>query len=142
MGRESAPATLLTNLRIFDGESDRLSPPSNIRVEGRQIAAISTDPIEPPTGTRIIDGGGRVATPGFVDTHVHLMLSLPLLKLTNIARHSTRLARPGHAPGPQPRLPQHNLESLQEQGIPTRASSRQSDDFSAAGPLSPAGVCS
>jgi imidazolonepropionase-like amidohydrolase len=80
---ESAPATLLTNVRIFDGKSDRLSPPSSILVEGRHIAAISTDPIDTPTGTRIIDGGGRVATPGFVDTHVHLMLSLPLLKLTN-----------------------------------------------------------
>ena len=65
---ESTGVTLLTNVRIFDGKSDRLSPPSHVLVEGRNIAAISTDPIDAPAGARIIDGAGRVATPGFIDT--------------------------------------------------------------------------
>jgi imidazolonepropionase-like amidohydrolase len=80
---ESNGVTLLTNVRIFDGKSERLSPPSHVLVEGGHIAAISRDPIDAPPGARVIDGGGRVATPGFIDTHVHLMSSLPLLKMAN-----------------------------------------------------------
>jgi imidazolonepropionase-like amidohydrolase len=78
-----APATLITNVRIFDGREGQLSPPSQILVEGRHIAAVSRGPIDAPANTRVIDGGGRVATPGFIDTHVHLMLSLPMQTLAN-----------------------------------------------------------
>jgi imidazolonepropionase-like amidohydrolase len=74
---------VLRNVRIFDGRSDQLSAPSQIVVQGRKIVGISSDPIDTPGGARVIDGGGRVATPGFVDTHVHLMTSLPIPKMMN-----------------------------------------------------------
>jgi imidazolonepropionase-like amidohydrolase len=73
----------IRNVRIFDGRSEGLSGPSQIVVQGRKIVAISSDSSEAPEGARVIDGGGRIATPGFVDTHVHLMTALSMAKMSN-----------------------------------------------------------
>ena len=49
------------NVRIFNGTSDQLSPPSNVLVVGDVIDKISDAPIAPPSGTAVtrIQGGGR-----------------------------------------------------------------------------------
>lgn len=80
---EPEDSIVIRNVRIFDGLSDQLSAPSQIVVRGREIVAISSDPIDTPEGARVIDGGGRVATPGFIDTHVHLMTALSVSKMMN-----------------------------------------------------------
>ncbi|MFN7643245.1 MAG: amidohydrolase family protein [Burkholderiales bacterium] len=75
----SAPASavLIENVRIFDGRSERLSPPSNVLVVGDSIRSISADPITPPAGTAVtrIAGGGRTLMPGLIDNHVHLVMT-------------------------------------------------------------------
>ncbi|HEY1490899.1 MAG TPA: amidohydrolase family protein, partial [Verrucomicrobiae bacterium] len=54
----SASVTVFSNVRIFDGKSDQLSPPSNVLVRGNRIEKISTDPIpvDRRADTTLIDG--------------------------------------------------------------------------------------
>jgi imidazolonepropionase-like amidohydrolase len=68
---------LFENVRIFNGSSDRLSPPSNVLVVGNVIQTISIAPVAPPAGTIVqrIDGGGRTLMPGLIDAHVHMMMA-------------------------------------------------------------------
>lgn len=70
-------AVLFENVRIFDGSSEQLSPPSNVLVAGNTIRSISAQPIEPPADAQVtkIDGGGRVLMPGLIDAHWHAVLS-------------------------------------------------------------------
>ena len=71
--------TLFQNVRVFDGKSDALSPPTNVLVRGNRIERISTSPV--PTDrradTQVIDGGGRTLMPGLIDMHWHAMLVRP-----------------------------------------------------------------
>ena len=70
-------AILIENVRIFDGECNRLSALSNVLVVGNKIQAINTTPISPPPNAALtrIDGGGRTLMPGLIDNHVHIPLS-------------------------------------------------------------------
>src|SRR5215475_7502924 len=57
----AGPVTVFSNVRIFDGKSDKLSAPTNVLVRGNVIEKISDKPI--PTDRRadtvLIDGGGH-----------------------------------------------------------------------------------
>jgi imidazolonepropionase-like amidohydrolase len=70
---------VFSNVRIFDGKSDKLSPPSHVLVRGNVIEKISAQPI--PTDRRadttLIDGGGRTLMPGLIDMHWHTMMVRP-----------------------------------------------------------------
>ena len=69
---EEAPTrTLITNVRIFDGVSDRLTSGS-VLVEDNLIQQVGTNISAP--GATVIDGGGRTLMPGLVDMHSHLCL--------------------------------------------------------------------
>jgi imidazolonepropionase-like amidohydrolase len=72
----SGAVTLFENVRIFDGKSATLSPPSNVLVRGNKIEAISAQPIpaDRRADTRIIAGGGRTMMPGLIDNHWHAMM--------------------------------------------------------------------
>lgn len=65
------------NVRIFDGHSDKLSAPSNVRVVGNRIEKISTEALPAEPGVTVIDGGGRTLMPGLIDNHWHTMLVRP-----------------------------------------------------------------
>ncbi len=67
---------LFENVRIFDGVEAELSA-GHVLVRGSKIARVSETPIEPPAGAEMIDGGGRILSPGFIDLHAHLTLALP-----------------------------------------------------------------
>jgi imidazolonepropionase-like amidohydrolase len=71
-----AGAILFENVRIFDGVEARLRQ-GHVLVQDDLIARVSTQPIEPPAGARVIDGGGRILSPGFIDLHAHLTLQMP-----------------------------------------------------------------
>jgi len=74
---------LFENVRIFDGTTNRLSPPASVLVEGNVITTIATAPITVPAEpvTRI-NGAGHTLMPGLIDAHVHLMFeSLPQVAL-------------------------------------------------------------
>jgi len=64
---------LFENVRIFNGHSETLSPPSFVLVDGNTIQRISAEPFD-VDGDNImrIDGQGRTLMPGLIDAHVHL----------------------------------------------------------------------
>jgi imidazolonepropionase-like amidohydrolase len=72
-------ATLFQNVGIFDGKSGAISGPSNVLVNGKTIARISSAPIvvEGDARVTIIVGNGRVLMPGLIDNHWHTMLVRP-----------------------------------------------------------------
>lgn len=61
--------TLLTRARLVD-PSQGLDCIGDILIEDGKIAALKD--FDPPPDCRVIDCGGLVAAPGFVDMHVHL----------------------------------------------------------------------
>jgi imidazolonepropionase-like amidohydrolase len=65
---------IVEEVRIFDGVSNQLSPPSHVVIIGDQIAAVGTGRITVPPGATVLNGGGRVLMPGLIDTHVHLSI--------------------------------------------------------------------
>lgn len=74
-------AVLFENVRVFDGRSDRLGPPSNVLVVGNTIRTISTAPIAPPAGLTVtrVPGGERTLMPGLIDNHVHIVMAASTL---------------------------------------------------------------
>jgi imidazolonepropionase-like amidohydrolase len=76
------PAVLFENVRVFDGTSERLSPPRNVLVVGNKIQTIAEVPIAPPAGAALtrITGNGRTLMPGLIDAHWHAMMAAILLK--------------------------------------------------------------
>ena len=76
---QGGAVTLFQNVRIFDGKSGRLSPPSHVLVRGNTIERISATPIpaDRRADTVLIDGAGRTLMPGLIDNHWHTMLVRP-----------------------------------------------------------------
>ena len=66
---------LFSNVRIFDGTSDRLTDQMNVLVVGKTITTIGKQPITPPQGATVIEGDGRVLMPGLIDAHWHMLAS-------------------------------------------------------------------
>jgi imidazolonepropionase-like amidohydrolase len=72
-----AQAVLFESVRVFDGKSDRLTPPVNVLVVGNTIQSIGALPTTAPAGaevTRIV-GNGRTLMPGLIDNHVHVVMT-------------------------------------------------------------------
>ncbi|HXV60897.1 MAG TPA: hydrolase, partial [Vicinamibacteria bacterium] len=60
---------------VIDGNGGPPLPEAVIVVDGDRIAAIGpASSVQVPRGARIIDAAGKFATPGFIDTNVHLSL--------------------------------------------------------------------
>ncbi len=77
MAQQTAAETasvLITNARIFDGQSDSLTGMMSVLIEGNQITRIAAA-IPVPAGARMIDAGGRVLMPGLIDAHYHPMFA-------------------------------------------------------------------
>ena len=64
--REDAMDLILRNARIAGGES---GPPADIGIEDGRIAAIE---VGLAAEGEEIDAGGRLVSPGFIETHIHL----------------------------------------------------------------------
>lgn len=64
--------TLIKNVRIFDGVSEKLSETTNVLVEDNLIKEISTNANAGKDAT-VIDGGGKILLPGLIDAHTHIM---------------------------------------------------------------------
>lgn len=68
------PSTfIITNVQLIDG-SGTPAKKASVRVQGRRILAVGN--LQPFTGETIIDGGGKILAPGFIDSHSHLEGSL------------------------------------------------------------------
>jgi imidazolonepropionase-like amidohydrolase len=72
---EPLPQTLITNVQIFDGVSEKLTP-GNVLIEGNLIKQIG-ESISAPDAT-VIDGGGRTLMPGLHDMHTHVGIFRPV----------------------------------------------------------------
>lgn len=65
---------LIVNAKIFDG-TDKLVVGKDVLIEGNKIVEIAEGiMITQDSNSVIIDAGGRVLTPGFIDMHYHLSL--------------------------------------------------------------------
>jgi imidazolonepropionase-like amidohydrolase len=62
--------TLVTNVTIFDGEGGRIDGGSALFADGKIVAIGQT--VAAPAGATVIDGTGKVLTPGVIDIHSHL----------------------------------------------------------------------
>lgn len=71
----SARETLFTDVRVFDGQGDELSAPTNVLVRGNTIAAIGPAVEAAQADATVIDGNGRTLMPGLIDVHVHMMFN-------------------------------------------------------------------
>jgi imidazolonepropionase-like amidohydrolase len=71
-------AYLIRNVSIFDGRHEPYAG-GEVLVVGNHIARVSRQPLAAPAGTApvVIDGGGRLLTPGFIDAHVHMTSVVP-----------------------------------------------------------------
>lgn len=89
-GRGAAPADLvIRNVRLYDLVTGNLMP-TDIAICGDTIVGTYGD----YRGARIIEGRGRIAVPGFIDTHLHVESSLvtPMEFDRCVARHGVTTA--------------------------------------------------
>ncbi len=73
-GTAASAQTLITNARVFDGKSDRLSAPTHVLIEGNKISQLGGS-IAAPAGATLIDAKGRTLMPGLIDAHTHIMFA-------------------------------------------------------------------
>jgi adenine deaminase len=74
-------ATVLMNVRVFDGKSERLAGPVNVVVEGDIIRSIhdrsrtgmDADMRQLHLDATIVDGKGMTLMPGLIDAHWHTL---------------------------------------------------------------------
>jgi len=62
---------VIRNANLFDSRTGRLSANQTIVVKNGIIAQVTSNKKNYPA-TKIIDAGGKLVTPGFIDTHIHL----------------------------------------------------------------------
>ena len=60
--------TTITNVRIVDG-TGAPARTGSVRIVGDTIVAVGD--VKPARGDAVVDGGGQVLAPGFIDTHSH-----------------------------------------------------------------------
>jgi len=73
---------LIKNVNIFDGKNVKLKMGQDVLVEANLINKIGKG-LKANSRAKVIDGGGRVLTPGFIDAHTHIALIAPFDKLEN-----------------------------------------------------------
>lgn len=65
--------TVLRAQRMIDVRASQILSPTSIVVSNVYISAVN--PLSIPAGAAIVDLGNVTLLPGFIDTHVHLLLS-------------------------------------------------------------------
>lgn len=79
---QSPKRTLIRNARIFDGVADELIEGKDVLIVGNTIESIGAD-LKADKNTTVIDAGNRTMTPGFIDTHAHMMFQMSLGEAAN-----------------------------------------------------------
>jgi imidazolonepropionase-like amidohydrolase len=70
-----ARSTVFRSAKVFDGEHF-LPGPHDVVTEGERITAVRPTASSPvPEGAAVIECAGKTVVPGFIDCHVHLMIS-------------------------------------------------------------------
>jgi imidazolonepropionase-like amidohydrolase len=74
-GQQPEGAVAIVGATVIDGNGGPPLPDATIVVVGKRIAAVGPRAsVAVPAGARRIDGAGKVVTPGFIDTNVHVSL--------------------------------------------------------------------
>jgi imidazolonepropionase-like amidohydrolase len=83
MAQKTRPVSkvLITNVNVFDGKSDSITPKTDVLIEGNLIKAVGKD--LDAKGATVIDGGGRVLMPGLIEAHGHLSIVTDPLDMAN-----------------------------------------------------------
>ena len=68
-GRQTGPALVIKDARVFDGE--RVHDKASVVVRGGRIAALGAN-VDVPEGAEVIDGTGKTLMPGLIDAHAHV----------------------------------------------------------------------
>lgn len=95
--RQDSSGLAITDVTVFDGA--RFVEDQTILIEDGRIAAMGAD-LAVPDGARIIDGAGRTALPGLIDSHTHtwgsgLEATLAFGVTTHLDMFSSPLELPG-----------------------------------------------
>lgn len=74
-GKESSiqKTVLISNVQVIDGTGIPARKAS-VRLEGDRISEVGD--LRPFVGEQVVDGGGKILAPGFIDTHSHIVGSL------------------------------------------------------------------
>ena len=77
--------TLISNVNIFDGKTEKLHQNMHVLVKDNQIETISSEPLAviQTDNVTIIEGKGRTLMPGMIEGHGHVMFASDLPKLLN-----------------------------------------------------------
>lgn len=67
----AVPSVLFRDVRIFDGVHADLSAGDDLVVGNTIAKVVAGGGIEAPDGVTIVEGGGRILSPGFIDIHAH-----------------------------------------------------------------------
>ncbi|HKF48961.1 MAG TPA: amidohydrolase family protein [Terracidiphilus sp.] len=71
--------------RIFDGDSAKLIDGATVVVKSGAMEEVTAEPIEAGQGDEVVECGGRVLMPGFIDAHVHVYAAgLNLVRLAQL----------------------------------------------------------
>jgi imidazolonepropionase-like amidohydrolase len=120
-----------TNVRLFDGKSETTRTGLRVIVEGQKIKAVEPDTAPPPTGVRVIDGGGRTLMPGLIDAHYHIiMATLPITALLTADVGYLNLLAAGEAE----RTLMRGFTSIRDMAGPSFSLKRAIDEGTVAGP--------
>ena len=65
---QAQPGTIITNVQLIDG-TGQLAYKASVRIVGQKIVAIGA--LKPNKMDRVIDGKGKILSPGFIDSHSH-----------------------------------------------------------------------
>ena len=77
--------TLISNVNIFDGKTEKLRKNMHVLVKDNLIETISSEPLAviQTDNVTIIEGKGRTLMPGMIEGHGHVMFASDLPKLLN-----------------------------------------------------------
>ncbi|MGH6614508.1 N-acyl-D-amino-acid deacylase family protein [Sphingomonas sp.] len=67
-GAQTPKSTLITGASVIDG-TGAPARPASVRIQGDRIVAIGE--LKPLAEEQVVDAGGQVLSPGFIDTHSH-----------------------------------------------------------------------
>lgn len=70
---QAQQSVLIRNVQVLDGTGTPVRKAA-VRLKGDKILAVGL--LKPLRGERVVDGGGKILAPGFIDTHSHLAGSL------------------------------------------------------------------
>ena len=83
---DDLPTTAFVNAALFDGHRYRGPVDGAVVIEAGRITGVGA----PPTGAAVVDAGGGLLAPGFVDAHVHAVQGGMELTRCNLAEARTR----------------------------------------------------